>query len=83
MKRVSEIIGDNARFSDPAEGGYYIFSENGISAGDISLYYEKLSHAAANADRLIAEGFREEFFGFYGTDREKAISPEKMRERRK
>lgn len=84
LRIVSGIVGGNIRFTDPSEDGYgyYIFvGDSGIRAEDVSLYYEKLGYAAENADRLIAAGFREEFFVFYGVDREKAVSPESMRNR--
>lgn len=84
LMRVSGIVGGSIRFTDPsADGsGYYIFSDDsGIRAEYILLYYEKLGYAVENADMLISEGFREEFFGFYGVDREKAVSPEIMRNR--
>lgn len=83
LKIVAGIVGGSARFPDPlADGsGYYIFSDSPLCAEDIRLYYEKLRYAVKNAERLIAEGFCEDFFGFYGVDREAVSSPAEMCER--
>lgn len=80
LNTVAGLVGECGRFPDAMEdgSGYYIAADGMISDGDIALYYEKLKYAAAHADSLIESGFDKEFFGFYGVDRGRAGSPEKM-----
>ncbi|MDE7192428.1 MAG: hypothetical protein K2O14_00525 [Oscillospiraceae bacterium] len=80
LRTVAEIVGECGRFPDPVTdgSGYYIAADGAISGWDIAMYYAKLKYAAANSDRLIEGGFDKEFFWFYGVDRGRAGSPEKM-----
>ena len=80
MEAVSKIVGDSGKFPDPLKDsfGYYIFTDGQAGKEDILLYYKKLKYAVENAERLITEGFRDEFFGFYGVDRKAVCSPKEM-----
>ncbi len=45
----------------------------------IDIYYDKLRYAVQNAEKLVNEMFREEFYDFYGVDKNAVSSPEQMK----
>ena len=45
----------------------------------IEIYYDKLRYAVQNAEKLVNEMFREEFYDFYGVDKNAVSSPEQMK----
>lgn len=82
---INEIIQDNRRFlsaySDPDP--YFMYTRKGYTEDFdkkiIDIYYEKLRFAVQNAEKLVNEMFREEFYDFYGVDKNAVSSPEQMR----
>ena len=82
---INEIIRDNCRFlsaySDPEP--YFMYSRK-VYTRDydekiIGIYYEKLRYAVQNTEKLVNEAFREEFYDFYGVNKNAVTSPEKMK----
>ncbi len=45
----------------------------------IDFYYEKLRYAVQNTEKLVNEAFREEFYDFYGVNKNAVASPEQMK----
>ena len=82
---INEIIRDNRRFlsaySDPEP--YFMYSRKGYTCEYdqkiIDIYYDKLRYAVQNAEKLVSEAFREEFYDFYGVDKNAVVSPEQMK----
>lgn len=82
---INEIIRDNHRFlsadSDPEP--YFMYSRKGYTCEYdqkiIDIYYDKLRYAVQNAEKLVNEAFREEFYDFYGVDKNAVASPEQMK----
>lgn len=83
--KVQRIIEKNHRFISPYEEpeSYYLwtddhFTDEQITDEIIHLYFNKLQYAAANADRLINQAFKPEFYQFYGVDKQQVSSPDEM-----
>ncbi len=82
---INSIIHGNSRFlsaySDPAP--YFMYTRKGYTEDFekkiIDIYYDKLRYAVQNAEKLVNEMFREEFYDFYGVDKNAVSSPEQMK----
>ena len=82
---INSIIHGNRRFlsaySDPDP--YFMYTRKGYTEDFeekiIDIYYDKLRYAVQNAEKLVNEMFREEFYDFYGVDKNAVSSPEQMR----
>ena len=82
---INSIIHGNSRFlsaySDPDP--YFMYTRKGYTEDFeekiIDIYYDKLRYAVQNAEKLVNEMFREEFYDFYGVDKNAVSSPEQMR----
>ena len=82
---INEIIRDDRRFlsaySDPEP--YFMYSRKEYTEDHdekiIDIYYEKLRYAVQNTEKLVNEAFREEFYDFYGVNKNAVISPEQMK----
>ena len=82
---INAIIRNNSRFlsaySEPEP--YFIYNikkyTEDFDEEVINLYYKKLRYAVDNSERLVNEMFRDEFYDFYGIDRNVVSSPEQMR----
>ena len=82
---INSIIHGNSRFlsaySDPDP--YFMYTLKGYTEDFekkiIDIYYDKLRYAVQNAEKLVNEMFREEFYDFYGVDKNAVSSPEQMR----
>ena len=82
---INNIIHENSRFrsafSDPDP--YFMYTRKGYTEDFdkkiIDIYYDKLRYAVQNAEKLVNEMFREEFYDFYGVDKNAVSSPEQMR----
>lgn len=83
---IHEIIKKNKKFISAysVPEAYYVFSLNELtelSSYDeeiINLYYEKLRYAVKYSNKLIQEAFKDDFFNFYGIDRNAVKTPELM-----
>ena len=81
---VRKIIGNNKRFISPDNEpyAYYIWTsgedESVIDESKITLYLQKLQYAVDNVDALVNTVFQEEFYHFYGIDKDAVKSPEQM-----
>lgn len=80
--KISEIIGESKRFCSPYDEpeSYYIVGGEieKIDNQLINLYYEKLAYAVCNADDLIESTFDNNFYNFYGVNRNIVKSPNEM-----
>ena len=82
---INSIIHGNSRFlsaySDPDP--YFMYTRKGYTEDFeekiIDIYYDKLRYAVQNAEKLVNEMFREEFYDYYGVDKNAISSPEQMR----
>lgn len=82
---INSIIHGNSRFlsaySDPDP--YFMYTRKGYTEDFekkiIDIYYDKLRYAVQNAEKLVNEMFREEFYDFYGVDKNAVSSPEQMK----
>ncbi|MBQ5331983.1 MAG: hypothetical protein J6K92_01790 [Oscillospiraceae bacterium] len=79
---ISKIIGESKRFCSPydtPESYYFICDdEEKTDSQLINLYYDKLKYAVSNADKLIEGAFDNEFYNFYGVNRNIVKSPDEM-----
>ena len=82
---INSIIHGNSRFlsaySDPDP--YFMYTRKGYTEDFekkiIDIYYDKLRYAVQNAEKIVNEMFREEFYDFYGVDKNAVSSPEQMK----
>lgn len=84
------IINGNKRFIDPFEDseGYFILDSRDVqnvygaveiyNAKNIELYYDKLRYAVCNADSLIKDAFDDNFYDFYGVNKNQVESSAQM-----
>ena len=80
---INSIIHGNSRFlsaySDPDP--YYMYTRKGYTEDFeekiIDIYYDKLRYAVQNAEKLVNEMFREEFYDFYGVEKTLCLLPNK------
>lgn len=79
---ISKIIGESKRFCSPYDNpeSYYIVGDDKEKSDSqlINLYYEKLGYAVCNADYLIESAFDNDFYNFYGVNRNIVQSPNEM-----
>lgn len=78
---ISKIIGESGRFCSPYDEpeSYYIVGDTGEKDNMfIGLFYEKMTYAVSHADDLIAGAFDNDFYDFYGVNRDIIRSPEEM-----
>ncbi|MGN0600289.1 MAG: hypothetical protein ACI4JK_10385 [Oscillospiraceae bacterium] len=79
---IAKIIGESKRFCSPYDDpeSYDIVGDEKEESDSqlIKLFYEKLEYAVCNADDLIESAFDNEFYNFYGVNRNIVKSPNEM-----